>query len=105
MVNLSLWLTPRSRLGKSDTAVSTSRSGLASSLASTTEASALVRLLTTSVWKKLPQACCYCGSSIRLSVDHLFPRMRGGADTGDNIVWACRVCNGSKGGRDMLEWL
>ena len=52
----------------------------------------------------LPQACCYCGSSLRLSVDHLIPSMRGGADTGDNIVWACRACNSSKGDRDMLEW-
>jgi hypothetical protein len=53
----------------------------------------------------LPQACCYCGGSERLSVDHLIPTQRGGANAGDNLVWACRSCNSSKGARDALEWL
>jgi len=53
----------------------------------------------------LPQACCYCGSRENLSVDHLIPTKRGGANTGDNLVWACRSCNSSKCARDALEWL
>lgn len=53
----------------------------------------------------LPQACCYCGSGDYLSVDHLIPTRRGGANTGDNLVWACRSCNSSKCARDALEWL
>ncbi len=53
----------------------------------------------------LPQACCYCASRDYLSVDHLIPTDRGGANTGDNLVWACRSCNSSKGQRDLLEWL
>ena len=53
----------------------------------------------------LPQACCYCGSREYLSADHLIPTKRGGANTGDNLVWACRSCNSSKGARDVLEWL
>jgi len=53
----------------------------------------------------LPQACCYCGSREFLSVDHLIPTKRGGANTGDNLVWACRSCNSSKCARDVLEWL
>lgn len=53
----------------------------------------------------LPQACCYCASRDRLSVDHLIPTKRGGADTGDNLVWACRSCNSSKCATDALEWL
>ncbi|AGX86756.1 HNH endonuclease [Candidatus Symbiobacter mobilis] len=53
----------------------------------------------------LPQACCYCGSREHLSADHLIPTKRGGANTGDNIVWACRSCNSSKCARDVLEWL
>jgi len=53
----------------------------------------------------LPQACCYCGSRNRLSVDHLIPTKRGGENTGDNLVWACRSCNSSKCARDALEWL
>ena len=53
----------------------------------------------------LPQACCYCGRSDFLSADHLIPTKRGGANTGDNLVWACRSCNSSKCARDALEWL
>ncbi len=52
-----------------------------------------------------PQACCYCGNADKLCVDHLIPQMRGGQDAPENLVWACRRCNGSKGGRDMLEWM
>jgi hypothetical protein len=44
----------------------------------------------------LPQACCYCGDRELLTVDHLIPTKRGGANTGDNLVWACRSCNSSK---------
>jgi len=53
----------------------------------------------------LPQACSYCGSREFLSVDHLIPTKRGGANTGDNLVWACRSCNSSKCACDALEWL
>ncbi len=51
-----------------------------------------------------PQACYYCGSVDNLAVDHLIPRIQGGADDADNLIWACRSCNSSKRGRDMLEW-
>ncbi len=53
----------------------------------------------------LPQACCYCGSRESLAVDHLIPRKRGGPHTGENMVWACRHCNSSKGAKDVLVWL
>jgi hypothetical protein len=53
----------------------------------------------------LPQACAYCGGRHRLSVDHLIPRKIGGEDIGENMVWACRTCNSSKGARDALVWL
>lgn len=53
----------------------------------------------------LPQACCYCSSRNHLAVDHLISRKRGGLDRGDNMVWACRSCNSSKGATDVLEWL
>jgi hypothetical protein len=53
----------------------------------------------------LPQACCYCGSIECLSADHLMPTKRGGANSGDNLVWACRSCNSSKCAKDVLEWL
>lgn len=53
----------------------------------------------------LPQACAYCGSREHLSVDHLISRKKGDVDAGENMVWACRSCNISKGTKDALEWL
>ena len=53
----------------------------------------------------LPQACCYCGSRDELTADHLIPRKVGGLHLGENLVWACRSCNSSKGARDALAWL
>lgn len=52
----------------------------------------------------LPQRCSYCGNDQHLSIDHLIPRYRGGKDTGDNMVWACRSCNSAKGATDVLVW-
>jgi 5-methylcytosine-specific restriction endonuclease McrA len=46
----------------------------------------------------LPQACCYCGATSNLSVDHLIPRVKGGPDESDNLILACRTCN-EKGAR------
>lgn len=51
------------------------------------------------------QACCYCGATDNLCMDHMIPKMRGGSDSPENFVTACRSCNSSKGGRDMLEWM
>lgn len=53
----------------------------------------------------VPQACCYCGNINKLSVDHLIPRIKGGSDESDNLIWACNSCNSSKQGRDMLQWM
>ena len=48
--------------------------------------------------------CSYCGSKEKIAVDHLIPRMKGGEDAGDNLIPACRICNSSKGGKDLMEW-
>ena len=53
----------------------------------------------------MPRVCSYCGSEDNLSVDHLIPRIKGGADESDNLILACRACNSSKQGRDMLVWM
>lgn len=53
----------------------------------------------------LPQICVYCGSNKSLSIDHLIPRALKGIDQADNLVWACRSCNSSKGANDMLVWM
>ncbi|MEO8801521.1 MAG: HNH endonuclease, partial [Polyangiaceae bacterium] len=44
--------------------------------------------------------CQYCAKRppLRdLNIDHVIPRSRGGADTWENLVTACRVCNLKKG--------
>ncbi len=48
--------------------------------------------------------CLYCGQvgngrGVTLTRDHVVPRVQGGRDTWENVVTACRVCNGRKGGR------
>ncbi|MCZ7404393.1 MAG: HNH endonuclease [Candidatus Methanoperedens sp.] len=48
--------------------------------------------------------CIYCGSKEPLSTDHLIPKSRGGPDTGDNAITACKRCNSSKGDRGVYEW-
>ena len=53
----------------------------------------------------LPQACSYCGCRESLSIDHVLPTSRGGPDSSDNVVWACKSCNSSKGATDLLVWL
>ncbi len=50
--------------------------------------------------------CSYCGSAAEnLALDHVFPQKLGGKDAGDNLVYACRSCNSSKGKKDMMEWM
>ncbi len=43
--------------------------------------------------------CQYCGAPAE-TVDHIVPRCRGGDHTWENVVAACRRCNGKK--RDKL---
>ena len=52
----------------------------------------------------LPKECVYCGATTNLAIDHIIPTNRGGSDTGDNAIWACRSCNSSKSDRDLFEW-
>jgi hypothetical protein len=52
----------------------------------------------------LPQECMYCGDAHSLTIDHVVPLNRGGADGGDNAVWACRRCNSSKSDKDLFAW-
>lgn len=46
--------------------------------------------------------CQYCGERFtmqKLTFDHVIPRAAGGRTEWDNIVTACRPCNGRKGAR------
>lgn len=44
-------------------------------------------------------ACVECSSDRFLSIDHIWPYSKGGADTLDNLRVLCRSCNSSKGDR------
>ena len=47
--------------------------------------------------------CVYCGSRETLTIDHVFPRHRGGENTWENVVCSCLRCNNKKGNRTPQE--
>lgn len=51
--------------------------------------------------------CWYCGKEMepsQLTKDHVFPRIKSGRDSLDNIIMVCKTCNSSKGKMDLFEW-
>lgn len=46
--------------------------------------------------------CAYCGRSAD-TIDHVVPRSRSGRHEWENVVAACRLCNGRKGDRLLNE--
>jgi 5-methylcytosine-specific restriction endonuclease McrA len=50
------------------------------------------------------KCCVYCGKNRLLQIDHIIPKKKGGKDSGENLVWACRNCNASKNDNDLMEW-
>ena len=64
------------------------------------------------IYGKTGGHCAYCGTTLtfkEMQVDHVVPLRRGGSDTLDNMLPACRSCNRYKGSctlegfREMLE--
>ena len=58
------------------------------------------------VFKRDGFMCQYCGckpGSEELTIDHVVPRSRGGADTWENLVACCLRCNNLKGDRTPQE--
>lgn len=54
------------------------------------------------IYKRDNHKCQYCGSTHKLTIDHVIPRSRGGQDTWTNLVVACSSCNTLKGDK-LLE--
>jgi 5-methylcytosine-specific restriction endonuclease McrA len=56
------------------------------------------------------QGCCfYCGDKIAFrdmtaSVDHIVPKDDGGTDDIENLIAACKPCNGAKGNRSLEQF-
>jgi 5-methylcytosine-specific restriction endonuclease McrA len=47
--------------------------------------------------------CQYCGSTGKLTLDHVVPRSRGGDSVWENVVTSCAPCNLRKGNRLLDE--
>lgn len=65
-----------------------------------------VRLTRRNVMLRDEHQCQYCAKRPplrELNIDHILPRSRGGPDTWENLVTACRVCNLRKGYRTPEE--
>ncbi|HEY9765422.1 MAG TPA: HNH endonuclease [Chroococcales cyanobacterium] len=55
------------------------------------------------IFRRDRNTCQYCGKKGQVTVDHVFPRSRGGADTWENLVTACFSCNNRKGNHSPEE--
>lgn len=49
--------------------------------------------------------CAYCSKREKLTLDHVVPLARGGADDATNAAAACLSCNASKQNTQLLVWL
>ena len=47
--------------------------------------------------------CQYCTKKTTLTIDHVIPKSRGGADTWENLTTACENCNVKKGSQTPKE--
>lgn len=47
--------------------------------------------------------CQYCGDTEQLTLDHIIPTSRGGKNTFENCVTACKPCNNKKNNRTPSE--
>lgn len=56
------------------------------------------------IQKLLTQNCFYCGSTEKITIDHVVPIFRGGQHKIGNLVPACKSCNSSKGSKLFTEW-
>lgn len=54
------------------------------------------------VFARDENTCQYCGNTAE-SIDHIVPSSRGGTNTWDNVVAACRPCNTHKRDRLLSE--
>jgi 5-methylcytosine-specific restriction endonuclease McrA len=63
-----------------------------------------MRLTRREVFVRDRYTCQYCGKQLRdLTLDHVYPRHRGGRHTWENLVAACKTCNHRKAGRTPAE--
>lgn len=67
---------------------------------------ARIPLSNAAVLRRDNHECCYCDKRKGTTVDHVQPRARGGLHRWENVVAACRHCNGLKADKTLgqLGW-
>ncbi len=55
------------------------------------------------VFQKTDGICHYCASSAE-TIDHMVPLSRGGSNDIENLIGACKKCNGDKGNATAEEY-
>ncbi len=67
--------------------------------------------LTRAVWEEVcrryADTCIYCGSTEKITIEHLTPVSRGGTNKATNLAPACLSCNSSKRNKtydEYVEW-
>jgi hypothetical protein len=58
------------------------------------------------IYKRDQGMCAYCGKKIKVgesTIDHVFPKSRGGKNTWLNLVLSCQKCNTKKADRTPAE--
>lgn len=63
------------------------------------------RIHTDEVFKRDGYKCVYCGSTEKLTLDHIVPKSKGGSNNTNNLACCCRSCNSSKKDKSLEEWL
>lgn len=56
-----------------------------------------------SIFAAWASCCAYCADPAD-TLDHVLPRSKGGLTVAENLVPACRRCNGAKSSTDWREW-
>jgi hypothetical protein len=66
-----------------------------------------VRLSNRTLFGRDRHVCAYCGTHFSnpymLSKDHIVPKSKGGSNTWENCVTACKECNGKKSDKTLKE--
>jgi 5-methylcytosine-specific restriction endonuclease McrA len=65
-----------------------------------------VPLTRENIYRRDNYECVYCGNSHlkSLTLDHVIPQSKGGANAWDNLVTACRSCNSEKADLTLEEY-
>jgi 5-methylcytosine-specific restriction endonuclease McrA len=65
--------------------------------------------LTKEVWaevcRRYADTCIYCGSTEKITIEHLQPISRGGTNEASNLAPACLSCNSSKRNKTYKEYV